>query len=773
MQWHQLPKQLQALNQWICADEKKQPRNPRTGDFAQVDDPSTWSSFAEACEKAIWNAWDIAFVLSVDDPYTIVDLDNKEYNPAPPAMRQVHDDIIKNADTYIERSVSGTGYHVIVEGDSPRPIKTDWLEMYSSHRLMICTGDIVKDMPVANGTPLIDKIVEHFGSQSTYVDPAGELPDQAPGCDELPDSEVIQRCIDAENGDKFDRLWNGELGDYNGDHSRADSALLNLLCFMTPHNEQVRRIFKQSKLYRPSQRNRASNRYLNYSINKWRAENPPIDLSDYTLDMLETAVGQSFASSAPAPMPTPPALSLVPKAPKVPSAPTPKVPKAPAPSGIDFPPGIIGDLAAYSFATSYNPVPEGSLAAAIGYVAGLIARGFHINGLGLNQYIVFIADSGVGKEGGKRAVRAVHTKVYEKVPAAQYCLGSADFSAGVSLVKELAINPCMLGIAGEIGITLKVMLDPRAPSHTKELKRCLTDAWSESGPNGILNSRKYSDRTKNSEDVKRCALSVLGESVPSHFYGALSAETANDGFITRWIVLEYKGERPDPNWDADVTVPPALAERLQDLYVASKTAQDSNIMTPVAMSPEAKTAFRQFEMSIIHRVRALPTEHPVKAILNRTNEKSLKIAALLAACENPHAPVITLAQAQWAMRFIEKCDSHMVVRFEENSVGDGDETFEGHVRKAIRAYQMMTKPQRLANKCPKCLLDSPAIPRAYLADYMKRRSAFTSHRAGTSRAIEIAIGECLDNGLLIKLPPDKKKELGMKGGEAYLLGDGI
>lgn len=780
MDWHLLPEQLRALDQWVCADDKKQPRNAKTGDFAEVDDPTTWASFEEACKCAIGNAWDIGYVLSQDDEFTIVDLDNKEHNPAPEAMLKVHADILRGADTYIERSVSGTGYHVIIHGTAPRPIKTDWLEMYSTHRFMICTGDVVKDLPVADGMPLIEKIIQHFGAQSTYVDPMGELPDQAPNHDEQTDAEVLQRCRDAENGEKFIRLWQGELEDYNGDHSRADSALLNLLCFMTPHNEQVRRLFRASGLYRANQSNRRTSKYMNYSIMKWRGENPTIDLSEYSLDMMEAAVGQSFSQSQPEPVieaatEVEAVASPIPKAPiltLVPSVPTPKVPKAPASGGSDFPPGIIGELARYALAVSYNPVPEGALVAALGYACGLVARGFHINNLGLNQYIVFIADSGVGKEGGKRAIRAVHSKVYEKVPAAQYCLGSADFSAGVSLVKELVINPCMLGVAGEIGITLKVMLDPRAPAHTKELKRALTDAWSESGPNGRLSSRKYSDRSKNSDDVKRPALSVIGESVPSHFYGALSTETANDGFITRWLVVEYSGERPDPNRKPDTTVPAHLSERLQDLFVCSKTNQDSNIMTPVRIEPIAEQAFYEFEDGIIQRVRALPPEHPVKAILNRTNEKALKLAGLLAACENPHDPVVTLEQAQWCMRFVTKADSHMISRFEDGSVGEGDETFEGHIRKAIRAYQAMTSEQRAQNKCPKCLLDSPAIPRMFFANYLKRRAAFSNHRFGAARAIEVGISECLDNGVLIKLPPDKKKELGMRGGDAYLLGDG-
>lgn len=767
MEWHLLPLQMRARNQWVCADDKKQPRNPLTGELAESNNFETWGTFESATKSAIANGWDLGFMLSDDDPYTIVDLDNKPHNPAPPAMLRVHADILQNAETYIERSTSGTGYHVIVEGTATKSIKTQWIEMYSSHRLMICTGDVVKDLPVANGQQLIALIDQHFGKENTYVDPMGDLPDQAPDKDELPDEEIIRRGIDAENGDKFLRLYEGSLDDYNGDHSRADSALLNLLCFLTPHNEQVRRIFRSSKLYRPNQRNRTTNKYLNYSILKWREENPPININDYSLDIKEGRYEE----------PEPPVPPKVPKAPakkEVPSVPLPvaDLPAAPMPSPLEFPPGIIGDMATWIFKTAYIPMAESALVAALGYAAGLIGRGFHINGLGLNQYIVLIADSGEGKEGGKKGIRAIHNRVYQKVPASMNAIGSSDFSAGVSMVKELAEFPCMLGVAGEIGVTLRGMLDPRANQNIKDLKRALTDAWSESGPHGLLNGRKYSDKSKNGGDVRRPCLSIIGESVPSHFYGALSVDVINDGFIPRWIVYEHSGAQADVNRDGWFEPDESLIERLSDLYVASKTVQDSNQMTEVKFATDAKKAFHKFEDSVRAKARSMPTEHPLKAILNRTNEKALKVAGLLAATINPHQPVVSLEVATWAMKFIERADGFMVNRFEDGSVGEGEDSFDGLMRKFIRAYAMMSAAQKQAHKCPKCLLDSPAISHSSLSFFLKQRAAIKNHRNGALKAIEIAISDAILTGLLVKMPNSEKQKVGMRGGEAYLLGSG-
>lgn len=755
--WHLLPEEMQAKPFWVCADDDKQPRNALTGQYAAVDDATTWSSFKDACRAALANGWEIGFVLNPESDLAIVDLDDKPHKPAPEQMKRVHADMVNRADTYIERSTSGTGYHIIVRGKPIRPIKSAHLEVYGTRRMMICTGDVVKEMAIADGGPLLAAIDQHFGHLAVDIDPTAELPDTIQGKEENPDAAIIRMAMEATNGDKFLRLWQGDIEtDCGGDHSGADQALINMLCFYTPHNEQVRRLFRASGLYRPHQTNRRSNAYIDRSIKRWRAENPPLDLESFKIDL--------------------PKKPKVPKAPvaKIPSAPIPSAPEIPpsAPIELEFPPGIIGDIADYAYRTSYMPVRPGALAAAIGYIAGLVGRGFHINGLGLNQYIVFIADSGVGKEGGKKAIRAVHNHVYAKVPAAQHAISSADFSAGVTLVKELAHTPSMLAIAGEIGMSLGFMLDPKANTNLKDLKRALTEAWSESGPNGVLNSRRYSDRSKNSEDVKRPALSLLGESVPSLFYGALTQSAALDGFIPRFIVMEYTGQRPYANRDAEAPPPAPLVEKVQDLFIISKALQDSNQMSAIQVSEVAKRALWKFEDETTDRMRQLPAEHPSKAILNRTNEKVLKIAGLLAVCDNPTAPCVSMANADWAMRFVTDCDAHMLEKFEDGTVGEDESSFQGEIMKLARSYILMDEEKREMYRTPKSISghNPPILVRAFLADQLKRRAAFKNHPAGAIRAVDIALAEAEANGLLIPLPPLQAKTLGLQGGKAWLIG---
>jgi primase-polymerase (primpol)-like protein len=67
----------------------------------------------------------------------------------------------------------------------------------------------------------------------------------------LDNGELVKAAMEAENGEKFRRLWNGDTSMYASDHSRADAALLKILLFWTGGDmERADCLFRQSGLYR-------------------------------------------------------------------------------------------------------------------------------------------------------------------------------------------------------------------------------------------------------------------------------------------------------------------------------------------------------------------------------------------------------------------------------------------------------------------------------------------------------------------------------------------
>jgi putative DNA primase/helicase len=114
-----IPDELKALKQWICLDYKNRPIDVLTGGKAEVDNPSTWCTFGEAQQAVTSGKYRrTAFVLSKDDPYTLIEL-RDVINPKTHKIESWAQEIIDRMNSYTEISEDGTSIHIIVKGKIP------------------------------------------------------------------------------------------------------------------------------------------------------------------------------------------------------------------------------------------------------------------------------------------------------------------------------------------------------------------------------------------------------------------------------------------------------------------------------------------------------------------------------------------------------------------------------------------------------------------------------------------------------------------------------
>jgi putative DNA primase/helicase len=104
VQREQIPQELLSYPQWVCwqyvyvdrgtgKKPTKQPVNPRTLHSAGVHWPNTWTSFEQAyATYRQYSLSGIGFVLTPDDPFVAVDLDNcvTEEGIAEPALEIIY-----------------------------------------------------------------------------------------------------------------------------------------------------------------------------------------------------------------------------------------------------------------------------------------------------------------------------------------------------------------------------------------------------------------------------------------------------------------------------------------------------------------------------------------------------------------------------------------------------------------------------------------------------------------------------------------------------------
>lgn len=178
-------------------------------------------------------------------------------------------DWIKMSGSFAEVSSSGEGVHLFVaesnaETDYPNRGRRSYnglhIERYSSKRYISLTFDQFPESgdEIANGCLVLSDIESAIGETSDkdalasvgLASSVEEIPyPRMAGKPELPDQHIVSICRRASNRNKFNALFDkGDLSYFDGDHSRADQALIGMIAFYAQNAVQVERIFGMSAL---------------------------------------------------------------------------------------------------------------------------------------------------------------------------------------------------------------------------------------------------------------------------------------------------------------------------------------------------------------------------------------------------------------------------------------------------------------------------------------------------------------------------------------------
>lgn len=247
----------------------KVPYNPITGNHAYVDNPETFVDF-ETAVNAVSNYSGIG--IRVNGRIIAIDLDHCIENGQ--LFKWAKEVVERFNNTYIEISPSGTGIRILAlmpEGyayDSTTfYIKKGNVEVYvagATNRFVTLTGNVYQKAEVTEQVEAMEWLLD---THMKRKQPISKNP--IPNRDSyLSDERVIEIAINAANGEKFAKLWNGDITSYQS-HSEADSALCSMLAFYCNGNlKQLDRLFRQSGLYRPKwDEQHGADTYGNMNIN--------------------------------------------------------------------------------------------------------------------------------------------------------------------------------------------------------------------------------------------------------------------------------------------------------------------------------------------------------------------------------------------------------------------------------------------------------------------------------------------------------------------------
>lgn len=432
----------------------------------------------------------------------------------------------------------------------------------------------------------------------------------------------------------------------------------------------------------------------------------------------------------------------------------PKLLQVETPSLIDWPPGQLGKLAKWFYDMSPRPVREVSIVAAMGVAAGIFGRAYNISNSGLNLYIVLVARSAIGKEAMHSSISKLsHVMMSSGATAFSEFVDFSDYASGPALVKAISNSKTgsFVNVAGEWGRKLRKMGDDNTDGPMSSLRTVMTNLYQKSSAGTIVGGIGYSDKEKNIAATQGVAYSMIGETTPDTFYESLTNTMMQDGFMSRFIVVEYAGLRPELNADNSVEIPRDLYNSLHD-GVECVMQRQAGVVRDVALDIDAQIMLDEFDKHCDEQINATDDE-AWRQMWNRAHLKSLKVAGLLAVTDCPLRPCVTKKHAKWALNLIHRDISIMRRKMCDGDVGSGDVARERKMLSVLSNY--LQHPVAAGYKISDEMRRAGVVARKYLQIRLQRTNSFLRHRLGQTIALDNTIRSLIDSGYLVEVTKDK------------------
>ncbi len=244
---------------WYTTKDGKQTKKP----LSKVNAPNTWITYAAAQSNSEWSEQGIGIMFAKNRSGLAIcgiDIDSHHTDKNP-----IADEILAMfSDTYIEKSPSGKGYHILffAEPDklpNAQTYKEKYLQKNSkldvecyisgmTNRYFTFTGNQVsKNDCLTNKTETLINFLDKY--MSVNSDTPLKLTEEGGVSAPIDINKRLETAMNADNGDKFKALYHGDTSSYPSP-SEAVQALMDMLVFWFGDGGQslVKEVYMQSGL---------------------------------------------------------------------------------------------------------------------------------------------------------------------------------------------------------------------------------------------------------------------------------------------------------------------------------------------------------------------------------------------------------------------------------------------------------------------------------------------------------------------------------------------
>jgi hypothetical protein len=413
--------------------------------------------------------------------------------------------------------------------------------------------------------------------------------------------------------------------------------------------------------------------------------------------------------------------------------------------------GLLGGVRDFFYNSSPRQSEVISEAGAIGYLLGICGNAYNVSATGLNQYIAYLAPTGVGKDANSEGFSKLNAAIWTS--AEPFPHSGAELVSAPGLIKWMSRFPCNTTIISEWPKKLIKWNDPKS-AHDYAISRVILQMYSKSGKHGSFDPMAYSDPDKVTQRIRRVSLTTLAEGTTEGFLEVIGQSQVGDGLLPRFMVAEHKGHRSYINKGHDKAVPGnKLTADLQSFLAQCNSIRISEQRVyDVPLTDLAEDKFDEFDRWTTDAINH-GGDATTKQLWNRAHLKALKLAALAAVSENWTKPQIRLAHAVWATNLIAIQTNNLIARFNNGEVGEQTNNQikqRAHILKHIAGYFAFRPTDAKLGQ----MWELGIIPQSYI-----QRKVFTlpAFQPKPTEAIKTMLWSMHDNGELRGVTLREKK----------------
>lgn len=305
--------------------------------------------------------------------------------------------------------------------------------------------------------------------------------------------------------------------------------------------------------------------------------------------------------------------------------------------------GLIGDVAAYTNATSHRHQPDLAFAGALSLMAVLTGRKItDEQDTRTNIYSFGLAPSGGGKDRARQVNKAVL-----RVAGGLHLLGQESFASQQGLFTQVESKLAVLCQVDELGEFLRAIKNPKN-AHLQGIISELLKLYSSA--NTVYFGPAHADATRD-KSVDQPHMVFYGTTVSESFFDAMTIESVTGGFLSRSFFFEGPSDLKPKQNAGRLPVPQGIIDQVKAWVEFSPGGNlSTEFPQPLVLQTheDAESIFRQADTECDERHNLLGS--PLGTIWTRVVENARKLAILKACSDKgPTVGGIDGKTAEWAI----------------------------------------------------------------------------------------------------------------------------